>query len=111
MWFIVPQIAGLGSSPTARRYEISGLPEARAYLAHPTLGPRLRAATALVNAAHPRTLADIFGYPDDLKLDSSVTLFSRAAEPETTANHVFTAALDLFFAGRPDPATLRLLQP
>lgn len=111
MWFIFPQIAGLGSSSTARRYAISGLPEARAYLAHPTLGPRLRAATALVNAAHPRTLAHIFGYPDDLKFGSSVTLFSRAASPDSAADLVFTQALDLFFAGRPDSATLRLLEP
>ena len=116
MWFIFPQIAGLGSSPTARRYAIASLGEAQAYLAHPTLGPRLRTVTALVNAAHPRSLANIFGYPDDLKFHSSVTLFSRAAglgpDPASSEEeHVFTQALDLFFAGRPDPATLRLLEP
>lgn len=111
MWFIFPQIAGLGFSSTARRYAISGLAEAREYLAHPVLGQRLQASTALVNAAHPATLAHVFGYPDDLKFHSSITLFSRAAHPDTPEDLVFTQALHLFFAGRLDPATLRLLEP
>ena len=107
MWFIFPQIHGLGSSPTARLYAIAGLPEAEAYLAHPILGPRLRNCTTLVNATENRTLSQIFGYPDDLKFHSSITLFAEAgrhADP-------FTHALTRFFAGRPDPATLDRLKP
>ena len=106
MWFIFPQIAGLGSSPTAQEYAISGRDEALAYLAHPVLGPRLRECTALVNAAPPNTRIDsIFGYPDDLKFRSSVTLFHAVAPEEPS----FREALDRYFAGKPDEATLRLL--
>ncbi|MGA1982618.1 MAG: DUF1810 domain-containing protein [Acidobacteriaceae bacterium] len=105
MWFIFPQIAGLGSSPMAQHFAISGRAEALAYLAHPTLGPRLRECTELVNQIPNRTIADIFGYPDDLKFRSSVTLFAAVAPGEA----VFRAALDRYFAGQPDPATLARL--
>ncbi len=105
MWFIFPQMAGLGSSPMAQRYAISGLPEAQAYLAHPVLGPRLRDCVTLVNAAHPATLERIFGYPDDLKFHSSITLFDRAAPAG-----LFAQALALWFAGKQDAATLNRLQ-
>jgi len=106
MWFVFPQIAGLGSSPTARAYALSGLDEARAYLAHPVLGPRLREAAQLAAAVPEGTASEVFGYPDDLKLRSSVTLFARAAPDEP----VFTAVLDRYFGGDPDPRTLDLLR-
>ena len=109
MWFVFPQIAGLGSSPTARAYALSGLDEARAYLAHPVLGPRLREAAQLAAVVPTGTASEVFGYPDDLKLRSSVTLFARAAE-DTADAPVFTAVLDRYFDGDPDPRTLDLLQ-
>lgn len=79
MWFVFPQIQGLGLSSMAQRFAISGMEEAKAYLDHPVLGGRLRECTALVNALDDRAIDDIFGYPDDLKFHSSVTLFARAA--------------------------------
>jgi uncharacterized protein (DUF1810 family) len=105
MWFIFPQIAGLGSSPMAQHFAISGRAEAQAYLAHPTLGPRLRECTSLVNQIPNRAIADIFAYPDDLKFRSSVTLFTAIAPGEA----VFQQALETYFTGRPDQATLALL--
>ena len=105
MWFVFPQIAGLGFSPTAQHYAVASLDEARAYLDHPVLGPRLRDATAAANAINGRSAQDIFGSPDDLKFRSSVTLFREAAPEEA----VFPAALDRYFAGQPDPRTLELL--
>ena len=105
MWFIFPQIAGLGSSPMAERYAISGRKEAEAYLQHPLLGPRLKQCTDLVNQVSGRTLDEIFGYPDDLKFRSSVTLFAGVAPGE----EVFQAALKKYFGGEPDTATLALL--
>ena len=102
MWFIFPQVSGLGSSPTAQRFAITSMDEAVAYLAHPILGPRLRECTALVNAASHRGISDIFPYPDDLKFHSSVTLFA-VADPDSP---LFPTALDLFFNGRRDDATL-----
>ena len=109
MWFIFPQIAGLGSSDMAQHFAISGRDEALAYLAHPMLGPRLRECTELVNqVSHrtpDRTIAEIFGYPDDLKFHSPVTLFATVAPGE----EVFRAALDKYFAGKPDPATIARL--
>lgn len=105
MWFVFPQLAGLGSSPTARAYAVSGLDEARAYLAHPVLGPRLREAAELAVAVQARTSSEVFGHPDDLKLRSSMTLFARAAPGEP----VFAAVLDRYFGGDPDPRTLELL--
>jgi uncharacterized protein (DUF1810 family) len=98
MWFIFPQIAGLGSSPTAQRYAISGRAEVEAYLAHPILGPRLTQSTQLVNDVVSRTIDEIFGYPDDLKFRSSVTLFAGVAPRE----EVFQTALKKYFNGEPD---------
>jgi uncharacterized protein (DUF1810 family) len=107
MWFIFPQLEGLGSSPMAQRFAISGIEEAKAYLAHPVLGDRLRDCTALVNAVSGRSVEDIFGYPDDLKFHSSVTLFASASHPE---NKVFNEALSKYFNGVPDQATTDRLQ-
>jgi uncharacterized protein (DUF1810 family) len=84
---------------------VSGLDEAQAYLAHPVLGPRLREAAELAAAVEARTASEVFGYPDDLKLRSSMTLFARAAPQDP----VFTAVLDRYFGGDPDPRTLELL--
>ncbi len=106
MWFIFPQIRGLGSSPMAQRFAMSGLPEARAYLEHPALGPRLRECTGLVNLVEGRGVEQIFGYPDDLKFHSSMTLFAQASPSEP----VFAAALDKYFSGLGDAATIRLLK-
>jgi uncharacterized protein (DUF1810 family) len=106
MWFIFPQLEGLGSSAMAQRYAISGIEEAKAYLAHPVLGERLRDCTALVNAVSGRTVEDIFGYPDDLKFRSSITLFAQASGPE---NNVFNEALKKYFNGVPDQATINRL--
>jgi uncharacterized protein (DUF1810 family) len=105
MWFVFPQCVGLGSSPMAQRFAISGLDEARAYLEHPQLGLRLKACTAAVNAVAGRGATDIFGSPDDLKFRSSMTLFARAdpAAPE------FSTALATYFGGLPDPRTLEIL--
>ncbi|MCW2316210.1 uncharacterized protein (DUF1810 family) [Rhodoblastus acidophilus] len=105
MWFVFPQLAGLGFSTMAQCYAIESLDEARAYLAHPVLGPRLRACTTWVCAVEGRSLHDIFGAPDDMKFRSSMTLFDRAAPDES----VFRAALAKFCGGAPDPATLDLL--
>ena len=109
MWFIFPQIQGLGSSSIAQRFAISDIQEARAYLAHPILGSRLRECTALVNAVQGRSLDDILGYPDNLKFHSSVTLFAEAARTTTPDVNVFTEALTRYFRGAPDPATLKRL--
>jgi uncharacterized protein (DUF1810 family) len=107
MWFIFPQLQGLGSSPMAQRYAISGLDEAKAYLAHPILGDRLRDCTSVVNAVSGRTVEDIFGYPDDLKFRSSVTLFAEASHPQ---NEVFKDALAKYFNGISDKTTMDRLQ-
>ncbi len=105
MWFIFPQIEGLGYSQLARRFAISSLAEAAAYLAHPILGPRLAECTRLVNLVEGRAIEQIFGYPDDLKFRSSMTVFAHAA-PD---NQVFTDALQKYFGGEFDPATLARL--
>ncbi|MGU3477386.1 DUF1810 domain-containing protein [Methylobacterium sp. D48H] len=105
MWFIFPQIAGLGASPMAQRYAIGSLAEAQAYAAHPVLGARLRACTAAVNAVAGRSAHAIFGSPDDLKFRSSMTLFARAVPEEP----VFADALARYFDGVPDPRTLAKL--
>jgi uncharacterized protein (DUF1810 family) len=105
MWFIFPQIAGLGSSPMAQHYAISGHAEGLAYLAHSTLGQRLRQCTELVNQVPNSTIDSIFGYPDDLKFHSSVTLFAAVAPAEA----IFQQALEKYFGGTPDPATLARL--
>ena len=105
MWFVFPQVAGLGQSPTSRRYAISSLEEARAYLEHPVLGPRLLESARTVADLSGRTAAEVFGGIDAMKLRSSMTLFARAA-PE---NPVFARVLDVYFGGCTDPATDRLL--
>jgi uncharacterized protein (DUF1810 family) len=102
MWFIFPQIAGLGRSAMAERYAISSLDEAVAYLAHPLLGGRLRECTRLVLAVEGRSARQIFGAPDDLKFHSSMTLFAEA----TPRDLIFQSALDKYFEGEPDAATL-----
>ena len=105
MWFVFPQLAGLGLSPTAQHYGIRSLDEAQAYLGHPLLGPRLRACAHALLDLHGRSAEAVFGYPDVLKLKSSMTLF--AAVPEADA--VFAAVLDRYYGGARDPRTLRLL--
>ena len=105
MWFIFPQLRGLGSSPTAVRFAISSADEARAYLAHELLGPRLRECARMVARIDGRSAEDIYGWPDDMKLRSSMTLFARAADD----NADFVAVLDKFYGGEEDPATLALL--
>jgi len=105
MWFIFPQIEGLGRSPTARRYAIRSLDEARAYLAHPILGPRLVECTQIVNRIEGKSAREIFGSPDDLKFRSSLTLFARAAPDEP----VFEQALAKYFDSEPDPLTVERL--
>ncbi len=106
MWFVFPQIDGLGSSPMARRYAIRSPAEARAYLAHPLLGPRLHEAVEAALASGVKDPVRLFGRPDDMKLRSSLTLFRETA-PDPAP---FDAALARFFGGEPDPRTLELLQ-
>jgi uncharacterized protein (DUF1810 family) len=101
MWFIFPQIAGLGRSPTAQQYAISSLDEARAYLAHPMLGPRLAQCTVVLGEIDGRTAEQILGSVDAQKLRSSMTLFLRAAPDEA----VFRQVLDKYFGGAADEAT------
>ena len=102
MWFIFPQISGLGHSVTSQTFALSSLAEAAAYLAHPTLGPRLRECAALVASVEGRSVEQIFDYPDDLKFHSSMTLFAHAAPREP----VFAACLEKYFGGQRDPRTL-----
>ncbi|SFI26587.1 Uncharacterized protein, DUF1810 family [Collimonas sp. OK307] len=102
MWFIFPQIQGLGHSEMASRYAISSFDEAKAYLAHPLLGPRLLECSRLVEAVDGRSIEDIFGYPDYMKFQSSMTLFAKAA----TGNQVFNDCLQKYFEGEPDQSTL-----
>ncbi len=101
MWFVFPQIAGLGFSPMSQRYAIASLDEAREYLSHPVLGPRLRECVAAVLAVEGRSAEEILGLVDARKLRSSMTLFHRAAPYES----VFREVLDRYFAGEADPAT------
>jgi uncharacterized protein (DUF1810 family) len=105
MWFIFPQIEGLGQSAMAQRYAIRSADEAAAYLAHPVLGPRLRACAMAVASHDDRGVDEIFGHPDNLKFHSSMTLFADVAPDEA----IFQACLDQFFDGRADPATLERL--
>ena len=109
MWFVFPQLQGLGSSATARRYGLACIQEARAYLAHPVLGARLRECTRLVNRIEGRTIEEIFGYPDQLKFRSCMTLFA-CATGEAGDGPLFREALRKYFAGEEDPLTLRLLR-
>jgi uncharacterized protein (DUF1810 family) len=101
MWFVFPQVSGLGLSHISRRYAIGSLAEARAYLAHPVLGPRLVECATIVAQTSGHTAGQIFGEVDALKLRSSVTLFHRAAPGE----RAFREVLDRYFDGLPDPAT------
>ena len=105
MWFVFPQIAGLGRSPTARRYAVASLDEAKAYLAHPILGPRLAECAAALAALEGRTALQVFGGTDERKLHSSMTLFLRA-DPR---QGVFQEVLAKYFDGLPDAATDQLL--
>jgi uncharacterized protein (DUF1810 family) len=105
MWFVFPQIAGLGRSATSQRFAIRSLAEARTYLAHPVLGPRLRESAAAAMTTPNSSAVDIFGPIDAQKLHSSITLFLRAAPNET----VFAQVLIRFFEGIPDDATDQLL--
>ena len=107
MWFIFPQLAGLGSSFMAQKFAISSLDEAKAYLEHPALGPRLRACVAALNAIEGKTARDIMDFPDNLKLHSCLTLFVQASEDSGD----FTAALAKYFDGTLDVESMRLLQP
>ena len=102
MWFIFPQIAGLGQSPMSVRFAIASLDEAKAYLAHPVLGARLRECTRLTLDVEGRTARDIFGGIDEMKFRSSMTLFAQAAPDED----IFRRCIDKYFAGAPDPTTL-----
>jgi uncharacterized protein (DUF1810 family) len=106
MWFIFPQLSGLGTSPMARRYAISSRAEAEAYVNHPILGPRLRECARLASEISGHTIDEIFGYPDDIKFRSSMTLFAYA----TPDNRVFTAAIDKYFPDGFDPLTMERLQ-
>jgi uncharacterized protein (DUF1810 family) len=105
MWFIFPQLEGLGSSEMARRYAIRSSDEAAAYLAHPVLGARLRECASAVAMHDDRGVDEIFGHPDDLKFHSCMTLFADIAPDEA----IFQTCLDQFFDGMADPATLERL--
>ncbi len=107
MWFVFPQIAGLGHSAMSRRYALSGADEAKAYLQHPILGPRLLQVSTIVAQTRGGTAERIFGGIDAQKLRSSMSLFFRADPTEP----IFGTVLDLFFEGLPDPTTARLLGP
>ena len=104
MWFVFPQLAGLGRSAMAQHYAIGSVEEARAFLDHPVLGSRLVECVELVLAVEGRTAHDIFGSPDDMKLRSCLTLFDAIDR-----NGVFARALERYFEGKPDRATLDLL--
>ena len=106
MWFVFPQLAGLGRSDTARHFSLTSLAEARAYLQHPVLGPRLRECAGVVAALETGTADEVLGGIDALKLRSSMTLFQRAAPDDP----VFAAVLDRYFAGQPDAATDAILE-
>jgi len=106
IWFVFPQLKGLGRSSMAEYYGVGSLEEAKGYLAHPVLGPRLRECTDLVSRVEGRNIDEIFGFPDNLKFRSSMTLFSQA----TGENQLFNDALRKYFAGEPDARTLELLR-
>lgn len=105
MWFIFPQLSGLGRSPMSQHYAIHSLQEARDYLSHPLLGARLKDCTGAVLAVQGRSAHEIFGTPDDLKFHSSMTLFAHAAPDEP----LFRTALEKYFEGREDALTLEKL--
>lgn len=105
MWYIFPQFDGLGFSPTSRQYAIKNIAEAKAYLTHPTLGPRLVECCEAAVSVEGQSAAEIFGSPDDMKLRSCATLFATVSPPGS----VFERLLDKFFHGTPDEKTLRLM--
>jgi uncharacterized protein (DUF1810 family) len=105
MWYIFPQIEGLGHSPATRHYSLKSLEEARQYLAHPVLGKRLLECAAAVLAVQGRSASDIFGHPDDWKLQSSMTLFELVSGPES----VFGRVLDQYYQGKRDARTLQII--
>ncbi|MFC5475695.1 DUF1810 domain-containing protein [Paraherbaspirillum soli] len=105
MWFVFPQIEGLGHSAMARKFAISSLQEARAYLEHPLLGPRLRQCSRIVAELDGRTIEAIFAYPDDMKFQSAMTLFAQASAD----NQVFNDCLQKYFGGVADADTLAQL--
>ena len=105
MWYVFPQIAGLGFSPTSQHFAIKSLAEAKAYLAHPVLGPRLHECAAALLALTGRSAHDIFGSPDDMKLRSSATLFAQAS-PQGSA---FQEIIEKYFEGKPDERTLAIV--
>jgi uncharacterized protein (DUF1810 family) len=105
MWFVFPQIAGLGQSPMSIRFAVASLDEAKAYLAHPVLGARLRECAQLTLDVEAKTARDIFGGIDEMKFRSSMTLFARAASDEDLSQR----CIDKYFAGASDPATLAKL--
>jgi uncharacterized protein (DUF1810 family) len=109
MWFVFPQIAGLGFSPMAERYAIASLDHSKRYLAHDVLGPRLRSHVNLVLKHTDKTARQIFGTPDDLKFRSSLTLFRAAAIDPSPDWQLFSAALNRFYDGKPDTGTLDIL--
>ncbi len=106
MWYIFPQLRGLGQSETALRYGILNLAEARAYLEHPMLGPRLIAISQAALSVNEKTATEIFGKPDDMKLRSCATLFAEV----TDVDSVFQEILDKYFGGNADPRTIQLLR-
>ena len=105
MWYIFPQIDGLGHSPTTRHYSIKSLEEARQYLAHPILGARLVECAEAVLSVQERSASDIFGHPDDWKLQSSMTLFALVSGPRS----VFERVLDKYYQGKRDSRTLQIV--
>lgn len=105
MWFIFPQVAGLGFSEMSQRYAIRSLEEARAYLQHATLGPRLREVCGIVNGIGGKSAHQVFGSPDDMKLRSSMTLFAKA----TKENAVFVEVIEKYFGGEFDERTVELI--
>ena len=109
MWFVFPQLAGLGQSSTARRYAVRDLDQARRYLAHPLLGSRLRHDVRLVMSHEGKSALDILGSPDDLKFRSCLTLFAQAASDDSD-RVLFKRALNQFYGGKADPRTMDLLR-
>jgi uncharacterized protein (DUF1810 family) len=107
IWFIFPQFSGLGHSPTSQHYAIKSIEEARQYLNHPVLGARLLECSKTVLGVEGRYVSEIFGYPDDLKLKSSMTLFASVAE---NPHSVFNSVLEKYFQGEQDARTLHLLE-
>ena len=110
MWYIFPQIAGLGESETATFYAIKSHEEARQYFNHPILGKRLLECSEAVFAIQGRSVSDIFAFPDDLKLKSSMTLFAHFVEENSKENSIFVRVLDKYFAGERDMKTIQLLE-